>query len=116
VPTVNFPELLLRVDNDRELLRDLIIIFRDEFPNLVQDLRQAIANNNSKQAITASHTLKGMLANLAVSRATAAAAELEQKASMNDSASLQQSFSDFERETSGLMKEMESYLAEEPAE
>lgn len=115
-PIVNFPELLVRVDHDRELLRDLINIFREEFPNLVEDLRQAIATNNFKQVTTASHTLKGMLANLAVTRATAAAAEIEQKVHTTDIAAIQQSFAAFERETSGLMQEMEAYLAEEPAE
>ncbi len=39
---VNLPELLVRVDNDRELLCELIEIFKGDFPRLLQEL-QAIS-------------------------------------------------------------------------
>ena len=33
---VNLPELLLRVENDHDLLCELIGIFKEEFPRLLQ--------------------------------------------------------------------------------
>ena len=42
-PAVNLDELLARVDNDRELLRDLIVIFKSEFPGQMSALRLATA-------------------------------------------------------------------------
>jgi hypothetical protein len=37
---VNLPELLVRVDNDHELLCQRIGIFKEEFPRLLRSLRQ----------------------------------------------------------------------------
>ena len=41
-PLVNEAELLARVDNDAELLRELIAIFKIEFPRHLSELREAI--------------------------------------------------------------------------
>ena len=35
-------ELLARVENDRELLRDLLTIFKEEFPLQLRALREAV--------------------------------------------------------------------------
>ena len=35
-------ELLARVENDRELLQDLLMIFKEEFPGHLQALREAV--------------------------------------------------------------------------
>ena len=78
--SINFPELLSRVDNDRELLLDLFAIFKDEFPRHLQALRDAVSRDDMKQAATVSHTLKGMLSNLAVTRAARGAGQLEELA------------------------------------
>ena len=75
---IDFPELLSRVDNDRELLLDLMSIFKEDFPRHVRELTDVIAARDLKKLTVVSHTLKGMLANLAVTRAAAAAAKLEQ--------------------------------------
>jgi Hpt domain len=66
--SVNLSELLARVDNDRALLCELLSIFKREFPDHLQALRNAVAGNDADQAARVSHTLKGMLANLAVAR------------------------------------------------
>jgi len=73
---IDMAELLLRVDNDLELLRDLFSIFQDDFPRHLQALRRAVSISDLHQVKVASHTMKGTLANLAVSRAAALAAQL----------------------------------------
>ena len=35
-------ELLARVENDHELLQDLLVIFKEEFPGHLQALREAV--------------------------------------------------------------------------
>src|ERR1700722_12264310 len=75
---IDFAELLDRVDNDRELLLDLMSIFKEDFPRHVRELSDVIGAHDLKKISVVSHTLKGMLANLAVTRATSAAARLEQ--------------------------------------
>ena len=78
--SVNLNELLARVDNDRELLRDLLSIFKHEFPDHLQGLRNAETRNDAAKAASISHTLKGMLANLAVTKGADSASRLERLA------------------------------------
>jgi CheY-like chemotaxis protein/HPt (histidine-containing phosphotransfer) domain-containing protein len=109
---VNMPELLARVDNDRELLCDLLAIFKEEFPGYLKSLEYAVARKDAAEVASVSHTLKGMLLNLAVSKAAASAANLEQRARAGDTASLRDALAEFEQDVRGLLPEMESYMAE----
>ena|SRR5215470_16085926 len=111
-PSLNLTELLSRVDNDRELLRDLLSIFKEDFPRHQQALREAIATQDAKRVTVVSHTLKGMLSNLAISRAAAAAGHLEQLARDDATASFPEAFAAFENEVQGLLPEMETYIVE----
>jgi two-component system sensor histidine kinase/response regulator len=110
--SVNLPELLARVDNDRELLRDLLSIFAEEFPRYLLALQEAVAHEDAKEVATVSHTLKGMLSNLAVTKAAASAGQLEQQARVGDQSSVKQAFVAFELDVQGLLPEMETYMAE----
>jgi len=110
--SVNLGELLARVDNDRELLCDLLSIFKREFPEHLRALQNAVAANDAVQAAGVSHTLKGMLANLAVTKAAASASRLERLARAGEISSLGDALAAFEKEVQGLLPEMESYLAE----
>jgi HPt (histidine-containing phosphotransfer) domain-containing protein len=96
----------------RELLRDLLSIFKEHFPRHLQALREAVEHRDTKQARVVSHTLKGMLANLAVTRATATAAHLEQLASGGAEASLREALAAFERQVVGLLPGMETCMTE----
>jgi HPt (histidine-containing phosphotransfer) domain-containing protein len=109
---VNLPELLARVDNDRELLCDLLSIFKEEFPGYIKSLEDAVVRKDAADVASVSHTLKGMLSNLAVAKASASAARLEQLARARETASFLDAFAAFEREVHGLLPEMETYMAE----
>jgi HPt (histidine-containing phosphotransfer) domain-containing protein len=58
------------------------------------------------------HTLRGILSNLAVNRAAAAAGYLEQLAREGAKAALPEAFAAFENEVHGLLPEMETYIVE----
>jgi HPt (histidine-containing phosphotransfer) domain-containing protein len=110
--SVNLGELLARIDNDRELLCDLLSIFKREFPDQLTSLQNAVAANDAAHAARISHTLKGMLANLAVTKAAASANRLERLARAGEISSLGDALAAFEKEVQGLLPEMESYIAE----
>lgn len=111
--SIDFPELLARVDNDRELLVDLMTIFKEDFPRHVRELTEVIAAHDVKKMGVVSHTLKGMLANLAVTRGALAAAKLEQLArEAGAEPEIADAFRAFQREVQGLIPEMEAYMAE----
>lgn len=105
-------ELLARVDNDRELLHELLIIFREEFPRHLQTLREAVESRDGKRVTVVAHTLKGMLSNVAASRTAAAAARLEQMGRNEEASAFQESFAVFESEAMRLLPQLEAYLAE----
>lgn len=109
---VDIQELLARVENDRELLCDLLTIFKQEFPTHLKSLEQAVARKDAADTASVSHTLKGMLANLSVTRAAASVARLEQLARAGETAALSDAFAAFAQDVQGLLPVMESYMAE----
>lgn len=109
-PVWNLGELLLRVENDDELLRDLLHIFRDDFPPLLGSLQSAVAAADLKNIATVSHTLRGMLSNLAATRAATIAEELEKLAKAGDPSSIGSVLVRLRQETSRLNGEIEAYL------
>jgi HPt (histidine-containing phosphotransfer) domain-containing protein len=52
---LNISELLSRVDNDRELVSELFLIFKSVFPSHLQRLSDAVANEMPKQVEAESH-------------------------------------------------------------
>jgi HPt (histidine-containing phosphotransfer) domain-containing protein len=111
-PSVNLNELLARVDNDRELLYDLLSIFKNEFPVLLLALQTAVARADAAQVAAVGHTLKGMLSNLAVNKAALSAGHLERLARSGELSSLREALGVFETDVQGLLLEMDSYVAE----
>jgi len=107
----NLPELLSRVDNDQELLADLLTIFKEEFPRNLQALEAAVAGADLQKTAALSHTLKGMLSNLACTRAAAAVSRLESLASAGNGKSLLDALEQFKQETARLVPEIEAYMA-----
>jgi HPt (histidine-containing phosphotransfer) domain-containing protein len=111
---VNFAELFERVENDHELLRDLLTIFKRDFPRHLDSLTEAIARAEMKQVEASSHTLKGMFSNMAMTRAAAAAAHLEQMGRNGERAGLQDALARLEQELASLLPELDAYWKEAP--
>jgi len=109
---INLQELLARVENDRQLLCDLLTIFKHEFPRHLKVLENAVARKDPAETASVSHALKGMLANLSVTKAAASAARLEQLARAGETASFEQAFAVLAQDVHGLLPAMESYMAE----
>jgi two-component system, sensor histidine kinase and response regulator len=81
---MDLPELLARVENDRELLTELLVMFRNELPGLLNILHRVIDLGDLSQAARVAHTLKGMSANLSLRRGTALIKDVEQAAQIGD--------------------------------
>ena len=75
------PESLWRrVDQDRDLLRDLVELFAKEAPQLLAQIEEGIRAGVAGDVKKASHKLKGALLQFSAQTAVAAAQELEGKA------------------------------------
>jgi CheY-like chemotaxis protein/HPt (histidine-containing phosphotransfer) domain-containing protein len=108
----DYGELLARVDNDRELLHDLLRIFKEEFPGYLQALREAVGTGDGKLVASAAHTLKGMFLNLAAAPAAAAASRLEQLGRNGEKSGFQEALADFERDAASLSPQLDACMAE----
>jgi CheY-like chemotaxis protein len=72
------PEAVLaRMGGDREAVRQLVEVFRQDCSPLLADIQKAVRTGDAKKLKVAAHTLKGMVAFFAAERATAAALALE---------------------------------------
>jgi HPt (histidine-containing phosphotransfer) domain-containing protein len=112
-PVWNQAELLDRVDHDQELLRELLTIFKEDFPRTMQSLEAAVAAMDLKNSGALGHTLKGMLSNLGGMRAAAAAARIERLAAASaENVQLREALDALRREAVTLLPEVDAYMAE----
>ena len=109
---IDLEELLERTENDRELMRDLLTIFKEEFPQRHQALGEAVASLNATNVVLEAHALKGMLSNLAAVEAAAAVAELERLGRNNETSKFIESFSRFEAIAKELSRQVDACVTE----
>jgi two-component system sensor histidine kinase/response regulator len=108
---VNLLELLIRLDNDHDLLRELIEIFREEFPRLLQQLREQIVRGDMKSVESTAHGLKGMLSGLSAMRAAGVAARIEQMGRDRISAGLNEEVALLAREVEKVLPELDASIS-----
>jgi two-component system, sensor histidine kinase and response regulator len=72
------------VEGDTELLGELVELFLQDYPQLLDSLRDAIGENDSTTVKRAAHTIKGALLNFGAKRAADAALELEAAGKQGD--------------------------------
>jgi HPt (histidine-containing phosphotransfer) domain-containing protein len=112
---VNLDELLARVENEHDLLCELIGIFKEEFPRVLQSLQESVTREDMKNVEATSHALKGMLSGLSVTRAAAMASRLEQMAREGEKVGLTDTLALLKREVADLLPELNAYAEEKKA-
>ncbi len=76
-PALNLSSALDRTGGDEELLRELAVIFMDDYPRQLRLIEEAIAAGDWKTAEREAHGLKGAVANFGADDAVEAARTLE---------------------------------------
>ncbi len=74
---IDHAALLEGVDGNRPLLRKLIRLFLEDFPQRLAEIKDAIDSSDAIALERAAHTLKGSIGNFAANRAFAAAQRVE---------------------------------------
>lgn len=69
--------ILDRVGGDEDLLREITVIFLEEYPSLILEIESAVTCVDAKRLERAAHSLKGSVANFGARGATQAAYRLE---------------------------------------
>lgn len=88
---------------DDALVEEIIQLFRQEGPALLEDVRSAVHSGEATAVKKAAHRLKGALVSLAAARASAAAKDLELQGHDNDLRRAATTLSDLEREVGLLL-------------
>ncbi|MFO7837981.1 MAG: Hpt domain-containing protein [Desulfosalsimonadaceae bacterium] len=112
LPLFSRQELLERVDGDEELLREVLLIYMEDTPSVLESLKQGIDANSPEAVAKAAHTLKGSSANIAAERLRRRARELEQKAQEGDLEGAAAFYDMLESEFHALKEELRPYLGE----
>lgn len=112
--SLDVPELLTVVDNDRELLAELVGIFNHQMPLLLKSLHEAVAHEDMKAVEVTSHTLKGMLSNLRATRAALTAGQIEQMARQQKPAGLSEALAIFEAEAQDVTAQLKAIVSQPP--
>jgi two-component system sensor histidine kinase/response regulator len=97
-----------RLGGDRQLLREMIAIFRAEAPTLMASIEKAAAGTDFDALRLAAHALKGALGTLDAPRAFGAAARLEDAARRADRSRLATAVADLEHEMIALRRALAS--------
>jgi HPt (histidine-containing phosphotransfer) domain-containing protein len=74
---VNVAALMDRLEGDRELLRELVGLYLEDEPGLINQIVTAVAAGDAPSLARSAHTLKGSVGNFCAPAAQAAAAALE---------------------------------------
>ena len=104
-------ELRDRVDGDDELMREVLAVYLEDTPLVLERLSEALEAGQPEAAAKAAHTLKGSSANVAAERLRSQAYELEQKARAGDLEAARRLFSDLQSEFQELRNMLNQYLA-----
>jgi CheY-like chemotaxis protein len=82
--TVDRQSLLKAFDHDWSLFKELVDIFTNDAPKMVESLRQAADDQNAETLSRTAHSLKGMLRNFKAESAADVALELEKLGKANE--------------------------------
>ncbi len=76
--SLNADGLIRSFENDRQLFQELVEIFLNDFPQMLDTLRDSLMNADAETFKRTAHSLKGMLRNFQAESAAETAFELEQ--------------------------------------
>jgi CheY-like chemotaxis protein/HPt (histidine-containing phosphotransfer) domain-containing protein len=62
-PPVDIPATMARLNNDRQLLATLVGFFYEDYPPLLEAIREGVAQGDGESVRRAAHSLKGLAAN-----------------------------------------------------
>jgi two-component system, sensor histidine kinase and response regulator len=96
-----------RLGGDRQLLREVIVIFRAESRTLLAKIKDAASRDDGEALRRAAHSLKGSLGTLHAPRAFAVAARLEEMARKDEKAPIPEAVAELDREMKALSRALE---------
>jgi two-component system, sensor histidine kinase and response regulator len=106
-------ELLDRVGDDLELLAELVPIFLDDSPRLLEEIRDAVHSGNADDLRAAAHTLKGAVGNFSAYPAYRASYKLEEMGTSGLLEGAHLAYDELKKEIDRLSEKLKDYLPKE---
>jgi len=103
-------EALENIGGDMDLLKEILEIFLDDYPNQMEQIQKGILAGDSKAVEQAAHSLKGSVANFAAGRAREAAYRVEVLGREGNLGEAKEALADLEREIGELEAAMNAAL------
>jgi len=107
-------EVLERLGEDEDLLREMCGIFLSESASLLEKLRHAVVEGEAEVVMRAAHSLKGEVSYLAAPAATEAARRLEGMGHEHDISQAPEALALLEREMECLCHSIREFAGVEP--
>jgi CheY-like chemotaxis protein len=98
-PHYNREQLLTQCDGDEDLMAELVSIFRDNTPQIIQAIGEVVEKRDAPGLATQAHKLLSSLGTFGAGRARALALALEKHGQENDFRGAKERFTELERET-----------------
>lgn len=99
---------LARVGGDVELLKEIAVLFLDDYPKSLSELHQAVESGDARRLERTAHGLKGSVSNFGARPAVDAALQLETMGRAQKLAEVEQVLRTLELALAALRPELES--------
>ena len=103
-------ELMERIDNDFEFLAETLEIYKNDYPELISQMRKALSQQDLTALGAGAHTLKGLVSNFAAHAPVEAAAKLEVMAKQGGLSEAEQALASLEHECNRLKDALEELV------
>ncbi len=102
--------MLERIDEDMEFLAETVEMFNEDGPQLLSEIRDAVARQDGTALATSAHTFKGMAASFSAIAAVDAARALEMMGTNSDFTGAREALSRLENEADRLKSDLTELL------
>jgi two-component system, sensor histidine kinase and response regulator len=105
---IDMKALLERVEGDRSLLDELLVMFKEDCKKTLEEMSEAISKGDQARIVRLAHTLKGSSSNMSARPLSESAAGLERLAQSGDMREAQQKFAAVSEEANRLLMELDA--------
>lgn|GEM_PF-1384991 len=110
----DYDRSLARLGGDPRLFAEIVVLFLEDSPKLLEAARESIRQSNLPELERAAHSLKGLSVNFDAGELASAAAAVEQYAHHHDGQRAQACFQDMERELERLQACLNEFRSQHP--
>lgn len=106
----NENDLITRLGNDQELIREILSQFIDEIPDRMDRFKEALETEDSDQFKIMAHTIKGLSANISAPVLRNVAAQIESLSMKDDLQAIKDLIPKLEQQHQSLVEYLKKYL------